>query len=404
MKLLKTFSLIIILIFASFVFTNVKAQTTNSEELANALLEFETDEINAKSFGIENPSALPGEFKYNWQLFKENINLFFTFKSEEKIAKLEEISNRRLIEAQKLSEIGTANAASRVEEALKRYEQAREKIAIRLEENPELKERLLEKFDANQLKHQQVLSTVTEKLRNKISQTDLEKLENIKHATALRWYNTNKENLQKRLEEAVDDNNVGSKFRQLKNIATLEELSNTLPEEARGKIEAARLRAEERLAEKLENIDNTDREKLEKYINNIKIPELTKQRFISNLKDSEKLPASIREKANNILNTYSNALRNRFQSLNEEEQKRFLNQFEDKLNSHPINLEFLKTLDTPENKDEIKNLLEIQTQGIKARIQATTDPAKLRILEQNIEDNPVLKRQIQQRQIEIKNN
>jgi len=403
MKLLKILSLVMIIILASFVFTNVQAQTTNSDELNNVLLEFETDNINAKSLGIEEPSALPGEFKYNWQLFKENAELFFTFNKEKKIEKLEEISKRRLIEAKKLSDSGTENAAKRVEEALNRYEGVRAKISARLENNPELKEKLQEKFDANYLKHQEVLATVTEKLRNKIPEDQLNRLENIKKEDALRWYNANKENLQARLEKAVDNNNIGSKFKQLKNIATLEELSDTLPEEARDEIEAARLKAEERLAEKLENFNSEDREKLEKYINNIKISELAKQRFINDLKDSDKLPIAIKEKAANILNAYSSALRTRFESLSAEEQENFLKQFEDKLNSHPINLEFLESLNTPENIERIKDLLEIQNEGIKERIQATTDPVRLRIMEQSLEDNPVLKRQIQQRQIEVRN-
>ncbi len=403
MKLLKIFSLaIIISLLAGFVFTPIKAQETNSEELANILVEFEADEIDAKALNIEEPDALPGEFKYNWQIFKENTGLFFTFDKEKKIKKLEKISNRRLLEAKKLTETGTANAANRVEDALKRYEEARKKSRVRLEANPELKDKLLEKFDTNQLKHQQVLSTVTEKLRNKISEDKLKKLENLKKANALRWYNTNKDDIQVRLEKAIDNNSVGSKFKQLKNIATLEELGEILPEEAKDKIEAARALAEEKLTNKLENLDTVDKEKFEKYINNIKVPELTKQKFISNLKDSNKLSPAIKEKAKNIFNNYSNTLRDKFENLDAAGKKRFLNQFENKLRSHPANIQFLENLDSPENKERIKNLLETQAEGVKAKIQKTTDPAKLRSLEQNLKNYPALRRQIQQRQTEIR--
>jgi ribosomal protein S17E len=403
MKLLRIFSLAIISFLALVIFTPVQAQEeTNSEELANVLVEFESDEVDAKTLEIDEVDALPGQFKYNWQLFKENTGLFFTFDKEKKVKKLEEISNRRLLEAKKLAEIGTDNAANRVEDALKRYEAARQKISDRLEANPELKEKLLEKFDSNQLKHQQVLSTVTEKLRNKIPEDKLNKLEDLKKANALRWYNANKDDIQARLEKAIDNNNVGSKFKQLKNIATLEELGDNLPDEARGKIEAAQTRAEEKLSEKLKNLDSSDKEKFEKYINNIKTPELTKQKFISNLKDSEKLPPAVKEKAKNIFDNYSNQLQDKFKNLDEAGQKRFLNQFENKLRSHPANIQFLENLDSPENRTRIKNLLETQSEGIKEKIQRTTDPAKLRSLENNLRNNPVLRRQIQQRQIEVK--
>ena len=70
MKLLKIFGLAIIISFlAGFALLNVQAQETNSEELANVLLEFESDKIDAQSLNMEEPTSLPGEFKYNWQLF-----------------------------------------------------------------------------------------------------------------------------------------------------------------------------------------------------------------------------------------------------------------------------------------------------------------------------------------------
>jgi len=398
MPIIKILTLAIILTFV--LITPSYAQDDSA--LANALVEFEVDEIDAKDLNIEEPNSLPGEFKYNWQIFKENIGLFFTFKPEEKITKLEEISNRRLIEAQKLAATGTTNAANRVEEALKRYEQTREKIATRLEENPELKERLLEKFDANQLKHQQILSTVAEKLRNRASQADLEKLEKIKKEVAVRWYNANKEKTQERLEEAIDDNNVGSKFRQLRNIATLEELSETLPEEASDKIEAAKLRAEERLAEKLNNVSLEDRDKIEKYIKNIKTTDLIKQKFINNLKDSSNIPDSIRERMQNMSEQYIEILINRFESLSPEEQERFLQQFN--ADEHPAYLQLLERIKNANNANTVDDLIETQKDGIKARIQATTDPARLRILEQNVSADPVLRRQIQDRKIQINSN
>ncbi|MBT4210112.1 MAG: phage tail tape measure protein [Candidatus Komeilibacteria bacterium] len=403
MKLLKLFSLALLISWlAGFVFIPVQAQETDTEELANVLVEFETDEVDAQSLGIKEPDTLPGEFKYNWQLFKENTGLFFTFNKEKKIQKLEEISNRRLLEAKKLAETGTTNAANRVEKALERYEAAKEKINTRLEANPELKKKLLEKLDANQLKHQQVLSTVTEKLRDKLPENKIKKLEKLKKTNALRWYNTNKEDVQARLEKAIDNNNVGSKFKQLKNIATLEELGESLPEEAKEKIEAARARAEDKLSDKLQNLNTKDKEKFEKYINNIKAPELTKQKFISNLKDSEKLPEAVKVKAKNIFDNYSNRLHNKFESLDAAGKKKFLSQFEDKLRSHPANIQFLESLDSSEYKERIKNLLEIQIEGVKEKVQRTTDPVKLRSLEQNLKNYPVLRRQIQERQIEVR--
>jgi len=403
MKLLKLFSLIIISFLAMAVFNPIQAQETNAQDLSNVLAEFEADSIDAQDFNMEEPSVLPGQFQYNWQKFKENVGLFFTFDQEKKINKLEEISNRRLLEAKKLADTGTANAASRVEEALKNYQEAKQKIATKLVANPELQQTLLEKLDANQIKHEQILSTVTEKLRDKIPADQLTRLENIKKEDALNWYNTNSEDIQQRLENAIDNNNLGSKFKQLSNIATLQELGDILPENARTRIEAANTKAEEKLSERLQNINTTDQQKLEKYINNIKTTEIVKQKFISNLKDSTELPQAVKEKAASIFDNYSANMLQRFQNLDPSEQEKFLNQFENESRSHPANIKFLEDLNKIENNDRIKYLIEIQIEGVKAKIQGTTDPAKLKSLEQNLSENPVLRRQIQQRQSEIRN-
>ena len=94
-------------------------------------------------------------------------------------------------------------------------------------------------------------------------------------------------------------------------------------------------------------------------------------------------------------------MQDKFENLDATEQKRFLNQFENSSRSHPANIQFLESLDSPENKERIKSLLETQSEGIKAKIQRTTDPAKLRSLEQNLKNYPVLRRQIQERQNKI---
>ena len=49
------------------------------------------------------------------------------------------------------------------------------------------------------------------------------------------------------------------------------------------------------------------------------------------------------------------------------------------------------------------NYTEIQVDGIKEKIRQTIDPAKLRSLEQNLGDYPTLRRQIQERRMEIQN-
>lgn len=401
MKIIKIVTpVLLITFFASLSTVNIQAQET-SDTGTNISAEFAIDEIDADSLNVDEPDALPGQFRYNWQILKENVGLFFTFNKEKKLAKLEEISSRRILEAKQLSFLGTENAANRMEEALARYNDVRAKIAQRLEENPELKEKILEKLDANQLKHQQILSSLTEKLKDKFPEEKLQQLENIRTINIRRWYNLRQEKIQSRLEKAVDNNNVGSKFKQLQNIAVLEDLAEKLPNEAKEKVEAAKIRAEEKLATRLENFEDSDREKIESYIDKIEIPEMVKYKFINNLKDSEELPQAIRERAANIYEKYAAHIQDRFANMSEEEQEKFLEQFQEKLDANPAYLKILKNLDSEINRDRIQNALEIQNQRIKEAIQNTTDPARLRAMEQNIQDDPVLRRQIQDQKRQI---
>lgn len=378
---------------------SAQAQEINNND--NISAEFSIDDIDADNFNMTEPTALPGQFKYNWQILKENIGLFFTFDNEKKLAKLEEISNRRILEARQLAISDNDNAANRIEEALNRYHDVRAKISQRLENNPQIKDKILEKLDANQLKHEQILLMVSEKLRDRVPEEKLQQLENIRAINLRRWYNLNQEKIQNRLETAVDNNNVGSKFKQLQNIAILEDLAEKLPEEAKDKIEAAKTRAEERLANRLENFDEEDRQKLENYIENIQVPELIKYKFINGLKDSQELPQAIKDRAANIYERYYTNIRDRFDNMTEEEQKKFLDQFQEKLDANPAYIRILNNIESDTNRERINNALEIQNQKMKEDIQNTTDPIRLRIMEQNLQDDPVLRRQIQDQKRQI---
>lgn len=398
MKIFKLFSLFLTITLASsFLFlASVKAQT--NDDLSNALAEYSADQVDAQTLGIDEPTILPGDNGYWWQNLKENIGLLFTFNQENKLKKLEQIANRRLIEAKKLSQLGTNNAASRIDEALSKYKSRMEQLNKKLKDNPNISQDLLDKLDANQLRHQQVLNTVAEKIQNKVPQDTVDQVQQIKNENALNWYNSNQKNIQARLEKAIQNNDLGSKFKQLQNIATLEELQNILPEQAADKVEAAKQMAEARLNQKLDNINSEDKDKIEKYINNIKAPEVVKQNFISDLKDSDNLSAPTRQIISDAFSKYNSQLHSRFDSLSIEEKNKFLNQFENKLRSHPANLAFLQSLDIPDLQNRIQNLIEIQQEGIKEKIQNTTDPGKLRSLEQNLRNYPVLIKEIQDRQ------
>ncbi|MCD4760899.1 DUF5667 domain-containing protein [bacterium] len=399
MKTLKLFSLaLMISLVGGFLLpTTVQAEETN--ELANVLVEFETDEISAESLGIEEPTVLPGDKTYWWQNIKDNVGLFLTFDEEKKILKMEQLASRKLLEAKKLTGSGTDNAAENVEKSLEKYNEVMRKVTERLQNNPNIKTKILENFDTKQLRHQELLRNVTEKLRSKISNDKIEKFERIRKENAERLHQIDPENFEARLKKAVDNNNLGSKFKALRNIATLEDIQNSVNQETKEKIEAAKENAQEKLADKLQSLDAEEKEKLGKYIENIKLPIVQKQALVNDLKNSEKIPETAKIKIRQISNTYSEQMKERWNNFDADGQKKFLEQFESR--SHPTYINFLDNIKVPEElRERVKNLRETQIQGIKEKIQNTNDLPKLRSLQQNVKD-PVLLREIRTRQVQV---
>ncbi|MBT7228188.1 hypothetical protein HN859_01610, partial [Candidatus Parcubacteria bacterium] len=218
----------------------------------------------------------------------------------------------------------------------------------------------------------------------------LDKIKKIKEKQALNWYNVDPEKLQERLEKAVENNGVGSKFKQIRNYTTLEEMGVALPEELSAKIDAAKAKAEEKLGEKLDNISPEDQEKLEKYIHNIKTSATRKQVITDELKDSEKLPQAVKARVKKINSGYSTDMRERFNNLSDQEKEKFLENFDTR--AHPTYLRALEDFEVPENlRTKLQQLRERQEEGVKKKIQNTTNPIKLRTLETNLQNYPSLR-------------
>lgn len=406
MKFLKLFSLAIILaMFGGFLLSNsVQAQET--EELANALAEFEADEVTAKDLEVEEPTVLPGETGYGWQIFKENVGLFFTFNNEKKVEKLEQISNRRLIEIKKLSEKTDGDASAKIEQALERYRNVMQKVTNRLEKNENLKEKILEKIDAKQLKHQEVLLEVGEKLKNKLPEEKLDRIKKVREENSRRLYNLNKEKFQERLENAVEKVNVGqSKFNTLRVLPALEAIQESVTdEEAQGKIDAVKIKAEAILSERLQNMSSDDKEKLDKYIHNVKAPELVKQKVVDTLQNSAQLPTAAKEQIKATAKSYAERTLERFRTMNQAQKEKFLNQFENVSRSHPAYLDFLNKVDDPNLQERVRKLKQLQEEGIKEKLQKTDNIQKLNSFENNssIKANPALLKTLRDKQQQIK--
>ena len=353
------------------------------------------DEITAMKLNVEEPSTTEGDGGYWWQNVKRNVDLFFTFDDVKKATKEQKYSSQLLLEAKQIIN-KNPNATEHLNKTLERYKKIKEKLSNRIQNNAEVRNTIMEKVDQTEFDHLQLLREVSDKVPTDVA----EKLENIRKENALRWYNSNKEQIAARLEKVIEQKNTGSKLQQFKNLATVAELEDVVPEDVKANLESVKDAARARLAEKLKNAKPEDAAKVEQYIEKINLAPVVKQKFVNTLQETEKLPSNVKNTISNVAQSYSERLRQRFENLSDEGKRKFLNEFDTR--THPEYMRFLQTIEVPDNlKGKVKTLLEEQSQGVRAKIQATTDVQKLRSLENSFRTDPVMLKEIRDRRTDV---
>ena len=341
---------------------------TNTLELQSMSAEFEADNITAESLSIEEPTKLPGDKGYWWTNFKRNTNMFFTFNKAKKAEKELKIANTKLLEAKKIAEKkDNLKNEQYLEETLEKYKKRIANVTDRVksipEENKEKFKNVLNNIDRDYLKQQQILRTI----EHKLPVSKKEWIERIRKDSTNKWYEANKESVKERLETAIEQNNTGSNFKQLRNIATLEEIEEILPIEATIEVKEARIRAEEKLKSKLDNINDEEKIKINKYIDNIKLKDVRKLELMNRLEDSEEMPTIIKNRIVEIKKTHLENIGANFNAMSKERKEKWLSTFE-KYGS----ISRIKTLEnlkySPEYKERIQSLIKSQEILIKENI------------------------------------
>ncbi|MBT7553619.1 hypothetical protein HN670_04065 [bacterium] len=183
-------------------------------------------------------------------------------------------------------------------------------------------------------------------------------------------------------------------------MSTLEELNESLPVEAQAKIQAVIVNTQNRLSEKLKNLNTTDKEKLEQYIKDINLDEIKKVQLINHL-DKTNISADLRYRIQNIKNENINNLEKKFKNLEDDEKNSFLKKhFETGQNGESTKIEMLNRLEqsaSSELKVKIRNLNEKQELRIKERVRNTSNQAELDRIEAETIELPVIRREIQER-------
>jgi hypothetical protein len=388
-----TFKLISLATILGLFFVVTPLAQAQDESLVSQ--ELAIDEITAAKLSVEEPASTEGDGGYWWQNLKRNVDLFFTFDEVKKAVKEEKYSGQLLLEAKQIIN-KNPNDVENINKTLERYRQMKKKLSNRVQSSTEVRERIMEKVDQAEFDHQQLLREISDGVPSDVAK----KLETLREENALRWYNSNKEQVADRLQKVIDSKNVGSKLQQFKHLATVAELEDVVPENVKADLETVKDAAQARLTETLKNATTADAAKVEKYIEKINLSSVIKQKFVNTLQENDKLPSSVQNTLSNVAQSYSERLRQKFENLNDDGKRKFLDEFDTR--THPEYMKFLQEIDVPDNlRDKVDTLLEKQSQGVRAKIRATDDVQKLRSLENSFRANPVMLKEIRERRTNV---
>lgn len=239
------------------------------------LPEVEVDEeVSAADLEIKEPKILPGSRLYFLKEWGRGIQSFFAFGRLKKTELEQKFANERLMELKALVKQGENQEI--LKKATEKYERALEKIQARVEkirekaaENKEV-DKFLDKFIKHQLLHQKILQKLEEQVPQEVFQRIKEATE--KHLEMFgeimtkledRW-----EKITERLEEQLE-NIGGSKFKNFKNLETLKELEEKVPEQTKEAIQKAQENALKRLQDDLEKMSQENQGRFKEYIEEI---------------------------------------------------------------------------------------------------------------------------------------
>ena len=400
MGVLKMFSLSLVLCFGLYAFANVAQAAISAEmedpmSLSNVML----DEITAESLDLEEKDTT------FWSRFKLGTRSIFTFDSSKQAAIDLKKANVKLLTAKKLANGSTdSKTQERLQKALEQYKSKMASVEKRIQKLPaDKKKAISQRIDEHHLKQQQLLRDLGEKLPEQVK----DKITAVRKDRIEAWYTHHKNKLETSLETATRAVDNGKPFQNLQIMATLEEMEDVLPAEAQAKLRTVINKTQDRLSEKLKNLDEKDQVKSDKYLEGINIDEVKKIRLINNL-DNDNLPSNLRDHIKNLQSAHLDSLENRFKNLSDSEKNSFLRKnFETGENGDASKVEMLKRLErntSSELKNKIRALNEEEQIRLKTRVKNTSNKDDLLKLERQIKDLPVIHKEIQDRRALINNN
>jgi len=272
MKILKV-------LIVSLVFVFLVGGVTLAQEVPEIA---QDEEVAAQDLGISEPKVLPDSPFYFLKNWGRTIRLFFAFNRVRKAELRLKFANEKIVEAEKLVELKRNPKA--IEKVLASFENDIDEISKLSGE--ELKQ-FSEKLVHQQLLHQKILqrleTQVPPEVLDKIKaqrEKHLEKFSQVMQKVEA------KEKIAERLENELEKIK-GSKFKEFKNLETLDDIEEKMPEDVKQKIEEKREQMTEKFREKLEGMSDEEKEKFKTYLEQIPGNKLKHLEIISNLEANE---------------------------------------------------------------------------------------------------------------------
>ncbi len=283
-------NLAIIVLSVTFLFSGLAISAQEESSAADTEEVTLDEEVLPEDLGIEEPTLLPDSPFYFLKNWGRAIQSTFTFNPIRKAELKERFANEKLVEVQKMIELGKGNEAVRkgiknYQEEIRVAKEATEKIRERAEENERVG-LFLDKFIQQQTLHQRILQKLEEQVPEEIFENIREAREKHleKFGEVISNLEKNPEQMKERLEKNLQEVK-GSEFKEFKNIEILEKLEEKVPEEAREAIRGAINNTLNRLGTTIESITPEAREKFKTYAETISGDKEKHLEILENLKE-----------------------------------------------------------------------------------------------------------------------
>lgn len=390
---------VLTLVFAWQVNTKlIFAQSDDATNTSSTITEVSSDDLDISSEEVK----APGEAGYWWSKFKLSTKILFTADQVKKDELKLKQANLELLVAKKLAENNPdANLQEKLDKALESYQAKMTKVEEKINSLPaDKKADLLKKIDEQTLKQQEILRNLSAKLPEEAKA----KIEALRKERINTWYEKHKANLEQRLTEASATTDQADKFAGLKAMANLEDLKDSLPTEAGKAIEATQNKTRDRLIEKLKNISEQEKEKVNKYLQEVKLTDVQKIKLTESLSSAPQ-GSVLSTEATQAKASLMAKLKEKFNKLDDSQKEKFLQQnISTGQNAEAVKIKIINELRS-ESSNEVKNKLEKlkieQQEQLKEKIKNTKNSDDLDELEYDTKNLPVIRKEIEEKKLEL---